>query len=240
MAIKRTIVIGDIHGCIDEFNELLKELSYDDKSDELILLGDLIDRGPDSVAVVRKARQMNLKCVRGNHEHKFVKWLNSQNSRVNVYTGLPHYKEFSDEDINYIIQMPYYLIRGDFLIVHAGLRPGVSLEKQKKDDFMYIRYMEEDGSFVSLKTINKVGKEAAGAHFWTETYDGSMNVVYGHNVHSYDEPRIDTFPDKGTACYGIDTGACFGGKLTAMILETKEIVQIKSKKVYYASSFEIR
>lgn len=52
----RTIIVGDIHGCIDELNELIKTISYDKKTDRLILLGDLIDRGPDSVGVVQRAR----------------------------------------------------------------------------------------------------------------------------------------------------------------------------------------
>ena len=73
MEIKRHIFIGDIHGCLDEFNELLNKLSYDPKEDRLILLGDLIDRGPDSVGVVRKARELRLECVMGNHEHKYIK-----------------------------------------------------------------------------------------------------------------------------------------------------------------------
>ena len=66
METKRTIIVGDVHGCIDEFDELVNLVSYDKTRDRLILLGDLIDRGPDSVAVVKRAREMNLECVMGN------------------------------------------------------------------------------------------------------------------------------------------------------------------------------
>jgi bis(5'-nucleosyl)-tetraphosphatase (symmetrical) len=237
---ERTIVIGDIHGCIDEFEELLKVLSYHKDTDRLILLGDLIDRGPDSVAVVRKAREMDLECVKGNHEYKFIKWYRSHGTKNDVYDGRAHYTQFSDEDINYIHRMSDYIVVDDFVIVHAGLRPHIPLEKQSRDDLFYIRYVDDDKKFVSLKKINQAGsKEAVGARFWTEFWDGATNVVYGHNVHG-DLPRVDVHPYSGKTCYGIDTGACFGGKLTALILETKEIIQVQSKRVYYQSTFEVR
>ena len=227
METKRTIVVGDIHGCIDEFEELIKKLSYDKESDRLILLGDLIDRGPDSVAVVRKAREMDLECVMGNHEHKFLKWYRSAGSKNDVYDSRAHYTQFSDEDVSYIARMSAYIKIDDFVLVHAGLRPHVPLEGQSKDDLFYMRYMDEDNKFVSLRKINKAGsKEAVHAHFWTEDYDGTYNIVYGHNVNDMEKIRIDKHPYSDKVCYGIDTGACFGGCLTALILETREVVQV--------------
>lgn len=235
----RLIFVGDIHGCIDEFNELLRKIKYDPKEDRLILLGDLLDRGPDSVAVVKKARMMNLECVMGNHDYKFMKWYRSQGSRADVYDTKDHYSQLSDEDIQYIANMPTYIELDDVIAVHAGLKPGVLLSEQKKDDMMYLRYTTSDRKFVSLRTINKMGKEESGAIFWTQFWYGPKSVVYGHNVHSQDAPLIEErIP--GVVCYGLDTGCCFGGKLTALIWETKEIVQVQAKKVYYQSSFEVR
>ena len=238
----RTILIGDIHGCLEEFDELVKVLSYDKESDRLILLGDLIDRGPDSVGVVARAREMDLECVMGNHDYKFLKWWKSVGSQADVYGKHPHYTQFSDEDINYIARMSSYikLEKENTIVVHAGLRPGIPLEKQIKDDLYYIRYMDDNKKFVSLKKINNLGsKQAAGAHFWTEYWKGPENIIYGHNVHSHETPLIEEVVP-GVTCYGLDTGACFGGKLTAMILETKEIVQVPAKRVYCKSSFEVR
>src|SRR5205085_2307808 len=160
--IKRTIVVGDIHGCIDEFEELLKTLSYKKETDRLILLGDLVDRGPDSVGVVRKAREMDLECVMGNHEHKFMKWYKSFGSANDVYDRRPHYTQFTDEDVNYIARMDNYieLPKHNMVVVHAGMRPGVSLRHQTKDDLYYIRYMDSDSKFISLKKISRLGKDA--------------------------------------------------------------------------------
>lgn len=241
MESKRTIVVADIHGCIDEFEELLKTLSYKKEKDRLILLGDLIDRGPDSVAVVRKAREMDLECVMGNHEHKFMKWYKSFGSANDVYDRRPHYTQFTDEDVNYIARMENYihLPQHNIVVVHAGMRPGVSLRHQTKDDLYYIRYMDSDSKFISLKKISRLGKDATGAHFWTEYWTGPESVVYGHNVHSFETPLIEEVrPD--VFCYGLDTGCCFGGRLTAMVIETKEIVQVQAKRTYYKSDYTIR
>jgi bis(5'-nucleosyl)-tetraphosphatase (symmetrical) len=238
----RTIFVGDVHGCIEEFDELLKTLSYNKSTDRLILLGDLIDRGPDSVGVVARAREMDLECVMGNHDYKFLKWWKSVGSKSDVYGRHPHYTELSDDDVNYIARMsPFIKLQEEnTIVVHAGMRAGIPLEKQTKDDLYYIRYMDESSKFVSLKKINNLGsREAAGAHFWTEFWKGPENVIYGHNVSSYDSALIEEVAP-GVTCYGLDTGCCFGGKLSAMILETKEIVQVPAKKVYYKSNFEVR
>ncbi|CAB4196978.1 bis(5'-nucleosyl)-tetraphosphatase PrpE [uncultured Caudovirales phage] len=234
----RTILIGDIHGCIEEFNELLNKLSYNKNTDRLILLGDLIDRGPDSVAVVKKARELDLECVMGNHEHKFLKWNNNRGSSNDVYDKKPHYNDFSDEDINYIFRMPTYIKLDNIIVVHAGLKPGISISSQLKDDLMYLRYTDLDRKFISLKKISKIGKEKAGAIFWTEFWYGPESVIYGHSVHSMETPLIEEVAS-GVICYGLDTGCCFGGHLSALILETKEIIQVKAKQKYYESRLAI-
>lgn len=229
----RTIVIGDIHGCLDEFNDLLDKVGYDSKSDRLILLGDLIDRGPKSVEMVQTARSMGLECLMGNHEFAFLKWLKSNKQ---VYDEKKHYTEFSDEDIDYIFKMPIYIKIDNTILVHAGLRPNKEIENQKKDDCLYLRYTDMNGHFISLHKVIKHGAEAVGAHFWTEFWKGPESVVYGHNVHSYYDPKIvEVAP--GVTCYGIDTGCCFGGMLTAFILETKEIVQVPARQTYYKPEY---
>lgn len=235
---KRTIIVSDIHGCIEEFEELIQIVKYNKKSDRLILLGDLIDRGPNSLAVVQKARRMNLECVMGNHEYKFLKWWKSSNSRADVYDRHDFYNQLTDEDINYIFQMPTYIkLENNIVIIHAGVKPGIAISDQEKNDLMYLRYADSKQQFISLKKISKIGKEAAGAHFWTEFWRGPESIIYGHNVHSMTDPLIEEV-SPGVICYGLDTGCCFGGRLTAMILETKEIIQVQAKQAYYPK-FEI-
>jgi bis(5'-nucleosyl)-tetraphosphatase (symmetrical) len=242
MSVDRTVIIGDIHGCIEEFTELLKLVDAESPNVRVILLGDLIDRGPDSAGVVAKARELDLECVMGNHDFKFMKWWKSTGSSNDVYDKHSHYAELSDADVNYIARMsPYIKLENqNTIVVHAGLRPGISLEKQTKDDLYYIRYMDKQNKFVSLKKINNLGsKAAADAHFWTEFWKGPESIVYGHNVNSYESPLIEEVAPN-VFCYGLDTGCCFGGRLTAMVLETKEIIQVQAKRVYYKSNFDVR
>jgi bis(5'-nucleosyl)-tetraphosphatase (symmetrical) len=234
---KRTIIIGDIHGCLDEFEILLKKLSYKQSEDRLILLGDLLDRGPDSVGVVQKARELELESVMGNHEFKFLKWHKSAGSRGDVYDKRDHYDKFAPKDIDYIYKMPAYIKLPDVAIIHAGMKPGTPVEHQSKDDLMYLRYTDKERKFISLKKISKIGAEAAGAYFWTEFGSFGTNVIYGHHVHSTKNISIKNFDD-GTACYGIDTGCCFGGFLSALVWETKEVIQVKAKKEYFKHGFD--
>lgn len=238
--IEKTVIIGDIHGCLLEMQELLDLVDYKSPHVRIILCGDLIDRGPSSLECVQLARELDLECVCGNHDHKFLKWWKNVGSKNDVYGKHSYYTEFSDDDVNYIARMFSYIKLQELntIIVHAGLRPGIPLEKQTKDDLYYIRYMDEYQKFVSLKKINSLGsKAAAGAHFWTEYGPFDYDIIYGHNV--WNEPRIDRFDD-GTKCVGIDTGCCFGKKLTAYIIETQEFIQVQAKREYYKSNFDIR
>jgi len=237
MRIKRTIFIGDIHACLEELKDLLKLMDYDPNFDRVILLGDLVDRGPDSIGVLRYVRQMGFECVRGNHDNKILKWYNN-NKQHYQSPGQAYYQDLNDEDIEFIFKMPTYIkVTDNVIAVHAGLKPYIPIEKQKPDDLMHLRYRDSNGKFVSLRTIWKLGKEGADAHFWTESWSGPESVFYGHNVCGLDQPLIEEVKP-GVKCYGLDTGCCFGGKLTAFVLETQEIFQVQAKEVYFKSGFE--
>lgn len=235
MSTDRTIFIGDVHGTIDEFREILQLVDVKSPNVRVICLGDLNDRGPDSVGCIRLAKELNLECIRGNHEDRLIKWLHNNGPK----SSKNYYDQLSKDDISYIENMPSYIELDAVIAVHAGVKPNIPMPQQRKDDLMYIRYTDKDRRFISLKKINKHGKEELGAMFWTEFGPFNKNIVYGHNVHSLTDIRIDRY-DNGTAAYGIDTGCCFGGNLSALLWETKEIVQVKAKKIYYQSDFNIR
>lgn len=231
---ERIAIISDVHGCIDEFDEILKLV--DIKSTRTILLGDLLDRGPDSLAVVRRARELDLESVMGNHDLKYIKWLRSPKDKP-LYDARKFYSQFNDDDINYIHRMPLYLkLRDNFVAVHAGVKPGIPIEKQGQQDLCYLRYSDKDHNTISLK---KVFRDKVPAMFWTDFGPFGYNVVYGHNVHSTLDIKITKFDDD-TACYGIDTGCVFGGRLSALILSDKEpeVIQVQAKEVYYKSDFK--
>lgn len=225
----RTIVVGDVHGCLEELLELLEKVKYLPLVDRLIFVGDLIDRGPDPAGVVKFCRERDLECTMGNHEYQFLRWWKG-NKHLTKRKG---YEEFTDEDVSYINRMPYSLkLTDDLWIVHAGVKPGIPLDKQSKDDLIFLRYTDSDRNFISLRKIAK--GQGDDAKFWTDFWFGPASIIYGHNVHSQESPLI-TEVAPGVKCYGIDTGCCFGGRLTCLIVETGEIIQVKAKKIYYKS-----
>jgi hypothetical protein len=86
-------------------------------------------------------------------------------------------------------------------------------------------YNDPDGKFVSVKKVAR--GEAPEAVFWTAYGSFGATIVYGHEVHSLTDIRVDKFDDQ-TACYGIDTGACFGGRLSAIYFEDGKYVDLVS------------
>jgi hypothetical protein len=70
---ERIFVIGDVHGCATEFNALLDAVHFNASTDQVILAGDLTSKGPDSIGVIRRAREIGALCVRGNHDDKIVR-----------------------------------------------------------------------------------------------------------------------------------------------------------------------
>lgn len=242
-----TAFIGDVHGSIFEFKEILELINSKHPKTRIICLGDFGDRGIDSYACFQLASELKLESVMGNHEHKYIKWLDN-GSDLKSHNYQSYYSQLTDQHIQYIHSMPLYIELEDVIAVHAGIKPNVPMAKQTAQDMMYLRYTDKYRQTISLRKINKFGKQQLGAIFWTSFGSFGKNVVYGHNVHSNTDIKIDTFTD-GTACLGIDTGAVFGGRLSTLILPRtdnghdwarKEIIQVPAKRVYYKSDFSVR
>ncbi len=212
---KRVIIIGDVHGCLKELTALLKKTKFDAQKDRLIFLGDLINKGPDSVGVVRFVREGGFECIIGNHELGFLKSLDDpryfNSGFKEFYNDLGSERE---EVIKWLKGLPLYIEDDNFICIHGGLKPGVSLDKQRVDIATRIRTWT-----ASSETIN-----IEGATPWYDHYDGDKLVVYGHWAAQGLMIRDNTI--------GLDTGCVWGGKLTALILPEREIIQIEALKQY--------
>lgn len=220
MAIARDIVLGDVHGCIDELNNLLKLVSYR-PSDRLVFVGDLVDRGPDSAGVVRRVRELGAECVMGNHDEWYVRC--ARHERAFLVSGQAHplqknaekyelFKRFSEVDLAWLAQRPYFIRLDDkTAVVHAGFMPGVPLEEQIPHDMLRLRQI--DG--VS----------------WATRWTGPEDVIYGHHP-----SRSDAVATRNgdVTCWGIDTGCCFGNKLTAWVRANNfvQLVSVPARKTY--------
>ncbi len=247
------VAVGDIHGCIEEFDELLKTIQYDKSQMRLVLLGDLMDRGPDPVGCVRRARELGVECIMGNHEEKHIRW--HKHAKKQDETGKPNPMKpmasaeqkanvaLNDQDWTWLKARPLKLDLGlNWWAVHAGCEPRYSLEQQNPSQIMRVRFVDERGAAQALDNH----KQPANTVYWTEQWLGpdshhKESLIYGHCVHSLKNPREDYSGEVDPiTCLGIDTGCCFGGRLTACFLKKgsgnyymHEYVQVQAKKVYY-------
>lgn len=241
----RTLVIGDVHGCLVELKALLDKLSYSPGQDTLVFVGDLVDRGPDPVGVVRFVRALQtagnvLVCV-GNHDETLVRYLQRveqerTTGRVNQMTPpkpdrLAQWQSFTPEEREWLRTLPTVIepIPG-WIAVHAGFEGDKTRDKQKPDKVVRVRWVDPiTGKMVGLHGDSLDQPE--GTVHWSAFWKGPENVVYGHAVHSLKNPRVDR-PQEGVECWGIDTGAAYGGRLTALCLETREVVQVQAEHAY--------
>lgn len=230
---ERDIFIGDVHGCRDELLRLLEQLNYDSGRDRLAFVGDLVDRGPDSVGVVRWVREMaaqhSVVCVRGNHEHQYVRFRarlekEGYGSLASLLTASKRalFEAFSNEDLDWMAALPFYERVGDYLLVHGGVdrrhATVADLDRRKYQDRIML-----------LRTVDpSSGQMTASGVPWAERYDGRFGpVVYGHEPR--DEVRVDAF------AVGLDTSCCFGGSLTAMVVragESPRFVAVSAARPY--------
>ncbi len=236
----RTIIVGDVHGCIDEFRELLRLVEYRRGRDRLVQLGDLIDRGPDPVGCVRFAREQGVEALLGNHEEKALRWLRHEAQRGALRNPMrsppperiAEWQALSEDDVRWLRDAPLMLRlgeRGDWLAVHGGLLPGIPLAAQPPDVVVRCRYVDAEGRHASLEPGNFGAP--AGAVPWMQRWDGAVNVVYGHAV---DSLRFATITDRpgGIRCVGLDTGCVYGGHLSAMTLPGA-ITIVKAAREYF-------
>lgn len=239
-------IIGDVHGCFDELVELLESLGYgvarvadakegdwpvtppaDSPDRKLLFLGDLVDRGPKSPAVLRLAMRMVAEgrgsCVPGNHDVKLMRKLGGKN--VHVTHGLAETMEqldgepaeFLEEVRGFIDSLVshYVLDDGRLVVAHAGLKENLQGRGSGKvrEFCLYGETTGETDEFGLPVRFN-----------WAAEYRGRAMVVYGHTP----VPEADWL--NGTIC--IDTGCVFGGKLTALRYPERELVSIDAKSVY--------
>eukprot|EP00980_Cylindrotheca_fusiformis_P030059 scaffold24294_cov186-Cylindrotheca_fusiformis.AAC.2 len=217
----RVIAVGDVHGCIDELQDLLRECDYR-PGDMVVFLGDLVSKGPDSISVVQMAREIGAIGVRGNHDFEVVRWHQAIKSGVDPpLVGSEHFHIascLSKADMKWMYSLPWYISSKELgaLFVHAGFVSGIRLAKQNPRLMMNMRSILPDGT-VTSKFFNNWP--------WARLWDGPQTVLFGHDA------------DRGLQQYehaiGLDTGCVYGGRLTACILPEKRLVSVSARREYF-------
>ncbi|MEU8589422.1 polynucleotide kinase-phosphatase [Streptomyces sp. NPDC048664] len=225
-------IIGDVHGCSAELESLLTALGYDDgvhpEGRTAVFVGDLVDRGPDSPGVLRRVMSMvesgDALCVPGNHENKFGRYLSGR--QVQHTHGLAETiaqmegesEEFRQRVRSFIASLvSHYVLDGGRLVVcHAGLP-----EKYHGRTSGRVRSHALYG-----ETTGETDEFGLPVRYpWAEDYRGRAAVVYGHTP----VPRATWL--NNTIC--LDTGAVFGGRLTALRWPERELVDVPAERVWY-------
>lgn len=211
---RRTIVIGDLHGCHDEAVELLSRLAVT-SSDRVIFAGDLVDRGPKPRECVELAMQHE--CVLGNHEEKHLNQRRRDREKLSP-DHLRTRESLEDGHYNFFSSLPKVIRLPEFgaAVVHAGAFPGVPLEQQLDHHLLHIQHIQppHPKSFWPSKAPQ-------GYAFWTNHWKGPERIIFGHSV--LDRPLVTEW------AVGVDTGAVFGGGLTAVVLPEWKLVTLPSR-----------
>jgi hypothetical protein len=217
---QRTIIVGDVHGCADELQLLLRRCGHA-QGDRVVLAGDLVAKGPDSQGVVQFARENGVLAVLGNHDafalaHRHEGHKPSHQGRRSYIATL------RAEDWEYLQALPLSLRLGpakpgepDTLVVHAGLAPDVALDQQKREHLLSLRSIADTGEPTSRLLL----------HFpWAARWPGPDKVVFGHDA----VRGLQQWP----LALGLDTGCVYGRLLTALILPEGELVQVAALRRY--------
>jgi serine/threonine protein phosphatase 1 len=214
MASLLTFAIGDVHGCFDKLLALLGacETVAGGKRARVVLIGDYVDRGPDSRKVLEYliARQQRdgdrFICLLGNHEAMLLDAAHPERTVSDVFNwranggettlesyGVDDERKLPAAHLAWIAALPLHFADGGRLFVHAGIRPGVPLEEQTERDLLWIR-----------------------EPFLSSADDHGVFVVHGHT------PLRTALPDLRPNRLNLDTAACFGGELTAALFAGDE------------------
>lgn len=223
----RVYAIGDVHGRGDLLETLLDDIFADHERRpparlRLVFLGDLIDRGPASRGVVERVRALvesdsRVECLAGNHEEVFLLALDGNVEALGLFLRIGGdatlasygivseiYDAGSDAEliaimrdrvpedhVDFLASLSDRVEIGDYLCVHAGVRPGVPLDSQQSSDLRWIRqpFLDHRGDFGKF-------------------------IIHGHTPMG----EVDVQPNR----IGIDTGAAYGGKLTAIGLQGQQ------------------
>lgn len=226
----RTIVIGDIHGCLDELIALLDKLALSE-SDRVVSVGDIVRKGPDPVGCLDLWKQRGYLAVQGNHETRV---LDRRGQLLQRYFGddAPLLRRL--DLIEWMEKWPKFFRFEEerIIVVHGGVLPE-GLDAMSSDAREHwlprLRYVRRtpDGWQPMSKS-----ESAPDDQFWTSLWNGPETVVYGHTPRS--ALQRDPF------AIGIDTGCVYGNALTAAVFEESDwsFVSVKAKRAYAARSSE--
>ncbi|MEZ4668247.1 MAG: metallophosphoesterase [Anaerolineae bacterium] len=217
----KTLVIGDPHGCYEELLDLLDKAGLG-SDDQIISIGDLVDRGSDSAKVLDFFRTTpNATSIMGNHERKHVRWQRGEiePAASQIITRAQIGETDYPAAVAYMDSLPRYLDLPDALLVHGFYEPGVLVEQQREN--------------VIVGTLGGEGYLRERYSWpWYEHYDGEKPLIVGHRDYS-DGLKMQPVVYKDRV-FMIDTRCVYGGSLTGLLLPDFKLISVPSRGDHWA------
>lgn len=223
---RKLLVIGDVHGCCDELEELLDKCDARDPSRVCILfVGDLVNKGPKSAEVIRLVRELRAFSVRGNHDEvSMLTWQKDADGEMPLPPKFQWMRKLTKQELEWFFELPFTLRipSRKIIVTHAGLVQGVELRSQSMDNMLHMKHVHFD-----LNTLSYAGfkQPRPGSQHWAEVWEGPEHVYFGHDAKGF----FQSHP----YATGLDTGCVYGNYLTAVFPEEgNRRVQVKAAKNY--------
>lgn len=207
----------------------MDKVNYDIERDKLIFVGDLVNKGPDSLGVLRYVKNhpkwgTSVFCVKGNHETSVIRGWPLKHPSLESWT-----EHLTQQEYDWLHTLPNFLrlpssyidqktsSTRDVIVVHAGILPNIPVEQQDELTLTTIRTITSDG-FASKKHGN--GEK------WFKLWKGPEFLVYGHDAKTGEMRKKNS--------YGLDGGCCYGRRLLALELPVGVVHEVNAAKVYSA------
>ena len=227
----RTILVGDVHGCVAELKRLLDKVEFEVGRDRLLLTGDAFSRGPDPLAVWKVISSAGAEMVLGNHDARLLDFL-----RLLADGQAPDFRKpdqkrtvaelapVGEQLLEWLETVPLMIEEDEFLLVHAGINPQRGLAGTTTDEFLAIR-LWPPGPGVSGPRWHSVIEPQDRAVVFGHDAPGGLVLEYreGESAAARSLPYL----------IGLDSGCVYGGQLSAYLLEERRLVQVEAERVWF-------
>jgi hypothetical protein len=220
----RTVIVGDVHGCLDELLAIVQRCGGL-AGTRYVMVGDLVAKGPDSQGVVQWARESGADAVLGNHDAHVLRVREEGTDKEPKAHHVSVARSLKDADWDWLAARPLWLAvdaerdydpdREDasHVVVHAGLVPGVPLDRQERNHLLNLRSIGPKGPTKKIE-----------GDPWASRWRGPPHVVFGHDaIRGLQKHKWAT---------GLDTGCVYGRELTALILPDVQLVSVPARRAY--------
>ncbi len=206
-----TLIVGDVHGCVDELEALLERAGARD----VVLVGDLFTKGPDPAGVWRVIRDRGLRSVLGNHDQRLLAQLAGKRDDDDEARACVRALDEADSSWRaWLAALPLFTEVAGITVVHAALHPSGELHRTRRRVALTLRRWPDD---------------RPSDPRWWKVYRGDRRVAFGHDARRV-LVRVDR--DGVPWLMGLDTGCVYGKKLTGWLVEEDRLVQVPARRAY--------